>query len=99
MNDPAATLDLKYPFSWGKNEVIDRLEFRRVRIGDLRASSKTKDELESGLVILGRIANLTPAQVDCIDIEDMEEAMKIVADFMPKSPETGDESFDSSPTE
>ncbi|MCD8139451.1 MAG: phage tail assembly protein [Planctomycetaceae bacterium] len=94
MKNPVATYPLKYPIEFGKDKVIDMLEFRRVQIGDLRAS-QNKDEIEAGLIILGRITDLTPAQIDRLDVEDMEGAMEIVEGFMPKSRKDGEESSSS----
>ncbi len=98
MNTPAAILELKYPFQWGRDEIISELHFRRIKARDLRQIDGM-DEMAVGLQMIANTAGLTPKQVDELDGEDLMEALKIVKGFMPKSRETGEKSSDGSPTE
>ena len=91
---------LKYPITvtltqggGSREEVIDKLTFRRLTVADLRATSGIKNEEERGLQLLRRSTGLSETEFDKIDIADLSEAQDQIEDFLPKSPQTGGSSL------
>lgn len=98
MENPAATLELQYPIKWGKKdpELIETLEFRRMKARDLR--NLPDGDGERTIVLVARLTGHPPSAIDELDGADLAAAGKIIEGFLPKSPETGEESWDGSPT-
>lgn len=96
MSAPAATLKLQYPITWG-DEVIETLEFRRMKAKDMR--KLPDDDGGKTIILISRLTGHPPSVIDEMDAIDLAGAGEIVAVFLPKSPETGNRSSDGSLTE
>jgi hypothetical protein len=81
------TLALKTPVKFG-DQTIAELQIRKPKARDMRAL-KVSGTFDDQLKLLGRLAGQPDPVIDELEIEDMTEALKIVAGFMPDGPETG----------
>lgn len=98
MKNPAAVLELQYPITRSeKDEVIERFEFRRVKLRDL--NGLPKDDLASTVELLSRLTGQPPSVIQEMDAMDMEAAAKIIEGFLPKSRKDGKQSLAGLPTE
>lgn len=97
MSEPAATLQLQYPITFKSGESITELRFRRVKMKDMK--NLPKDDVSSAVMLVARLTGEPPSTIDELDAMDMDKAKEILQDFLPKSPETGEQSSGGSPIE
>ena len=62
---------LKYPVRLPTGQLLDTVNVRRIRVGDLRAVAHIENEAEQGLAIVARITGLVPEDLDMLDLEDL----------------------------
>lgn len=88
MSEPI-TVKLQEPITYG-SKTITELTLRKPKARDFRpmGSKQTMGEL---LDLAGRLSGQPNAVIDELSIVDMNEVLKLVGDFMPAGPETGDE--------
>lgn len=63
---------LKYPVRLATGQVLEELNVRRPRVGDLRAVMHIANEAEQGLMLVARITGLVPEDLDELDLQDLE---------------------------
>lgn len=94
---------LKYPIVWGDGNIIDQLEFGRIKAKHLKAMPKEMmtaaaegDDInitaEEMLPIIAALANLTKEQAEEIDLEDLPEISEKIASFFEQYQGIGQES-------
>jgi hypothetical protein len=69
---------LKYPFTAGAGQKVERLEFRRLTVKDLRAANEqaaSNAALEE-LVLMSRSVGLVVEDLDAMDIADYKSAQE-----------------------
>jgi len=77
-------IELEYPITVG-GETIKAVTLRRPTAGDLRAMDKAKGgDVDKGITLLLRLVqeDMTPEQVDAMDVKDFRAASEVVADFL-----------------
>ena len=76
---------LAWPVEIGTMEPLTTVELTRFKGKQIKAISKIKDAMEQGVKMVELSANLTPLQVDEMDITDLTNLMEICSVFMDAS--------------
>ena len=86
----AKVVKLKYPVTIDREgEPVKELVFeRRPKAKDMRGLN-TNLTMDDMFLLLGRLSNQPTPVILELDVEDMAEAMKVMADFLPGSLRTG----------
>lgn len=88
MADPV-TVKLKTPIQFG-SQLIEELSFRAPTGKDFRRLPIVSGlELDTVLVLAGRISGQPDAVIDKLTGDDLEEVISLVSGFMPGSQQTG----------
>lgn len=66
------TVMLKYPVRLGTGQMLEKVNVRRPRVGDLRAVMHITNEAEQGLLLVSRVTGLVPEDLDELDLKDLE---------------------------
>ncbi len=82
-DDGSVTLQLHYPFEWGKHETISELRIRRPKLKDMKVAKNSGDD--GGGRILARLCGRKEAELDDLDIYDLTVASDIIEDFTKRS--------------
>lgn len=71
-------ITLKYPFTTAAGQKLERLEFRRLTVKDLRAANEQASEnaATEELVLMSRAAGLVLEDLDAMDIADYKSAQE-----------------------
>ena len=65
-------IKLKYPVRLATGEMLEKVNVRRPRVGDLRAVMHISNEAEQGLLLVARVTGLVPEDLDELDLKDLE---------------------------
>lgn len=63
---------LKYPVRLATGQLLEKVNVRRPRVGDLRAVMHISNEAEQGLLLVSRVTGLVPEDLDELDLKDLE---------------------------
>lgn len=63
---------LKYPVRLATGQLLEKVNVRRPRVGDLRAVMHIANEAEQGLMLVARVTGLIPEDLDELDLKDLE---------------------------
>lgn len=80
------TYDLKYPIG-DQGREIRQIKLRRITVGDLETARKETEELAQTKILLTRVAELAPEEVDALDVHDYNQLSEILLGFLEDSPE------------
>lgn len=72
-----------------REETIETLTIRRVKMGDIIEVNKFKDEMKQAAVMFSRLTGYSEEIFKELDVEDVEEFNKVVENFTPASLKTG----------
>ena len=89
--EPIKIIKLKYPFMWGQDEQVTEIQIiRRPKAKDMKGLKSLKDmDMSDQNLMISRFTNLTPPQLDELDMEDFGELGKVIESFLESSLETG----------
>ena len=82
------TVTLKYPVQFGKDMTIERLEFRRGRLGDMKGIGITVDRMPNAdqtMVIASRMCGQPLKVLELLDGDDASEVHELVLGFFARS--------------
>lgn len=98
------TVKLRHPVADGDGRVVDALNFRRGRFGDLRgismsfgADRRMPVSFDDLMTIVSRLSGEFPHVIEKLEGEDMSEVMQFALDFYLASLPTGPSGSESSP--
>ena len=86
--DGSAVLALENPYPWGKGEMITEITIRRPKFKDTKAA-KGKDELSRISSLMSLLTEKAQAEIDELDMYDLNVAAAIIEFFTTKSRKTG----------
>jgi Phage tail assembly chaperone proteins, E, or 41 or 14 len=87
---------LNYPIAVS-GERVSEVTLRRPTVKDLKAFDREPGDINKMAVMIGRLAELAPPEVDAIDAGDFLVLSEVVDGFLSPSPPTGAASPSSSP--
>lgn len=86
MND--FVIELQHPIKFG-DETITSLTLRRPKAKDFRSLTDMSKPFAAMLDFAATLAELPPAAVDLIDVDDVPKVIEVVSGFLGKFPATG----------
>lgn len=89
-NDPIE-IKLAHPFTFG-NEEISVLRLRRPKARDFREIGSFDKPFAAMLDFAASLADLAPAAIDQLDVEDVPKVVEVVSGFLGQFPATGTKS-------
>lgn len=76
------TVSLEYPITVNGQE-IDRLSLRRPRVGDQMAMRKhSKDEAAQEIFLFSALAEVSPADIEKLDMKDYQKLQEVYRGFL-----------------
>jgi hypothetical protein len=81
------TYTLKVPIVWG-SESITELKFKQLKLKHMRAVPDGASTLDTMAILVEKLCDITPVQVDDIDPADFEGISQVIATFLPNAPKT-----------
>lgn len=76
-----ATITLKLPFKNGLGETVSELKMRRAKVGDLKAVSHIKSEVEQEIALFARLTGTVPEDFELIDLADYKQVQDTFRKF------------------